>query len=411
MINKLIHSKSLVNWILLFILPILLLCVVNTNFFSDLYFARLKTDVTRIPAHYPTNFFEPTVVVDTVTECAGLSIGIKAVPSNFLSRTLTPFDIDNCDVLKTLLKSGNDAEINYIKYSRFWHGYQIISKPIILMGGVDFLKKINLLLLLSSLIVFITIGQRKLGALIFLPIMPFVVYWNTDPIFLLSHNISYFLPLYFMAYVMYCDFNIKRISLIYYGFLCCFFTWLINPILFIAIPMVTHICFLMKQNENRTEIILQRAEFITVLNYAFYPCLGFFSAALVKWLTAAVIDPSLLLEIPNRLLMYSAIDSLSFQQVILRSLFIRFDWLSFCLSIVVFSFILRKYSALYSLSLLSLPLFITLLWPFLMRHHMVHGFSSVSFYGMCVMAVTICALGLNGFVRIIRTINHKHVTN
>jgi hypothetical protein len=122
-------------------LPILLLLFLNTNYVGNKYFERLKAEVNRIPDNYPKNFFEDTVVLDTQTECAALSIGISSEKDNVFKRTFIPLDIWNCNIFKKYLIDGDESNFEYVKYGRFWHGYQLFTKPLIIIGGVDFYKK------------------------------------------------------------------------------------------------------------------------------------------------------------------------------------------------------------------------------------------------------------------------------
>lgn len=372
-----------------------LLVLVNTDAINDKYFYRLSVDSSLIPKDQPQNYFGP-VVLDTFTECAGLAIGIgnNLSKGGVIEKTLRSSVIFSCEKLKSNLNTIDPESIE--DYGRFWHGYQIFTKPLIILGGIDLLRKFNFLITIIIFYLYIYIGMKKIGLMAVIPLMPFVVTFNPDILFLFTHSIFYNLSLVFSIYLLRTDFRSPNLSYIcfIYGCVAAFLSFLVYPVLYFSIPCAVYCIFAIKN------VILIKDYYITTFRLIFFSLTGFILFWAYKFYLIYISGYTFNTNAIKQANDWSNFN-ITFYEVLSRTLFIKFDIYFFIICVIVTGIIFKFKIKLNYLYYAVPALILTLLWLSIFRGHTIHGFSSVSVYGIIFSSLLLFSIPLSKILLLI----------
>jgi hypothetical protein len=160
------------HWTSLVLIPISWILLLLTGLISnDLIVSNIRTDVVQGSfelADYPAGR-DGQSVRDQYTECIGVTMGINR---NDPKDHLAPFRgymLGNCSDLGLQISfpanqnpgfpTGSASEPN--PYSRFWHGYQIVTRPFLALGGWDLLCACLAIALLLSTILLVRASSSR----------------------------------------------------------------------------------------------------------------------------------------------------------------------------------------------------------------------------------------------------------
>ena len=73
---------------------------------------------------------------DNYEACVAGGVGIPRVADGLLEQALLSPTFETCDNYRSFVATGK----GFIKYWRFWHGFQIVTKPLLAIGGVRYLN-------------------------------------------------------------------------------------------------------------------------------------------------------------------------------------------------------------------------------------------------------------------------------
>jgi hypothetical protein len=180
--------------------------------------------------------------LDIFTECVSLSAGIVRNDKSHLD-TLKLTSIMGCEYLKD--NNYSQKIIDPVKdYGRFWGGYQIINKIVILItNDINSILKIVFLTTSALIIYFIYLSIKVFKSFAILLVFPLIASLNLNPLFLLSHSLGYLFPLILCITILTKVSNknefLKLSTWIYFlfGFYFWFFNMLVYPILIFSMPL------------------------------------------------------------------------------------------------------------------------------------------------------------------------------
>ena len=184
---KVRYLKCTASYILAFLLALVLMTLLNSDKITELYKINLGNDiskVSRFDKSINTNKIIKNNNIDSYTECALLSTGVinNHTDANDFIKTIRSPSILGCKDLNKFLmfeiypaeKLGNTNN-GFVNYDRFWHGYTILSKPLILLGGIRLLNIINVFLTFLATLIFLFFSIKKLGFKSLYIILPFLL--------------------------------------------------------------------------------------------------------------------------------------------------------------------------------------------------------------------------------------------
>lgn len=158
---------------------------------------------------------------------------------------------ETTDLLKTVLKSQTEAK----EYAKYWHGYLIYLKPLLIFFNYEQIRIIQLIVLVSLMYVLLYLIYEKIGlkeAIIFLVgffivnlelIYTCLEFW---PVYIVMLSVSIFMLL------KYEKMEDEGIIFFVSGILTCFFDFLTAPIVTLGVPLLIY--FLLKQKKEELSI-------------------------------------------------------------------------------------------------------------------------------------------------------------
>ena len=231
----------------------------------------------------PTGFGQ----LDMWTECNAVTIGLPPIPGTTpLKRAILAPTYGNCE---NSAKGLNDS-LGGFYYWRFWHGYQIITRPILYFGSIELLRQIGSILFTLSFVAFLMIVAREVGTLHALALAGAII---CVPMYsqsiLISHGLDWIIAFIGGSYILVqrqslgLD-NRKSISSLFMvaGMLTSYFSYLTNPVITLSLPLLA---FWWKAPKEQTHQFAQLKSFIAM---ALYWSAGYFGFWAVKWLLVMV---------------------------------------------------------------------------------------------------------------------------
>ena len=167
------------------------------------------------------------------------------IKSSMMSTYLRGDKLSPVDSLVKIGKNDENIKINKINYSRYWNGYVIILKPLLIFTDVSHIRSLNSYCVLILFFVSIILFYNRLG--IFYTIAYFFSVMTLN-LFSISmsfqfSSIYYISVLFTIFLLLYNDFLLNKNLFIYYftliGILVAFFDFLTYPIVAFGIPFIT----------------------------------------------------------------------------------------------------------------------------------------------------------------------------
>ena len=195
-------------------------------------------------------------VSDNFTDSIILRICTYNGDENIVKKAMlnTSWWVDNTDYINILITSLDDSiPKDKTNYARYWHGYEIILKPLLLFFNVQEIRIINMFMQLLFLCLSILLIVEKLSRR-YIPII-LITLLGINPITcMLSFQFSciYYITLLTLIFILWKkDYVCDRSGYIYVflvdGLLCAFFDFLTYPLVALAIPLMI---FIIADNKN-----------------------------------------------------------------------------------------------------------------------------------------------------------------
>ncbi|MDR1565276.1 MAG: hypothetical protein LBS74_09995 [Oscillospiraceae bacterium] len=201
-------------------------------------------------------------------------------------------------------------------YARYWHGYQIFTRPALVFGGLSQMRFWSTVIHLSMLTVLLILIYKRLGTWVSFAFgfsLAAVDYWIVPVCFQFSHV---FLITFAACIVLLLCYNKpwfrRSLPMFFFivGAVTVYIDFLTAPFISVGIPLV--ILQLLRNSENKKKLtspLLKKdilPDFLTLLKNGFAWCVGYVSIWAGKWLLASIVFGR------NEF-------AISFQQILLRT--------------------------------------------------------------------------------------------
>ncbi len=114
---------------------------------------------------YPADL---ALYVDRYTDCLALSLNLRGNPDRTATQLIRDSEIaklEGIGACKTLILMLSDqSSVGTMEYGRYWHGYQVISKPFIRFGDIRNLRYIIACLVIAAVFFYSMVLARDLAA-------------------------------------------------------------------------------------------------------------------------------------------------------------------------------------------------------------------------------------------------------
>ena len=402
---KVRYLKCTASYILAFLLALVLMTLLNSDKITELYKINLGNDiskVSRFDKSINTNKIIKNNNIDSYTECALLSTGVinNHNDANDFIKTIRSPSILGCEDLNKFLmfeiypaeKLGNTNN-GFVNYDRFWHGYTILSKPLILLGGIRLLNIINVFLTFLATLIFLFFSIKKLGFKSLYIILPFLIYVNISIVFFISSSLPLvliFIATSIMLKYNFCITKCGRIHLFFYGFFWYFFCFLVNPVLISTIPACAYLIFV---DSTKITTAYRIKTFLYIL---LLPVIGLLSSITAKILILKCFSIKSDGGLKSS---YYWIYDVSFNQAI-DNLLVFTNFEMFLLSLII----LILFSPSLKMDDVSVYLFLiivgaTLAYPYFLPQHTIHSFSAGSSFGILSVSLIFLRAASGTFLR------------
>ena len=183
------------------------------------------------------------------------------------------------------LVNGEKAES--FEYARYWHGYLIVLRPLLVLFNINQFRIILSIVLVILAIILVSLISKKINfstGIIFLTGLLGIEY------FYLGYSLQgvfIFLIMMIVSIIILSRYNkIKNLGLIFFitGMLTNFFDFLTVPIVTLMIPLIIY--FLLKQSEESLNI---KTIFVEGIKYSFVWGIGYGLTWLTKWVLIDVL--------------------------------------------------------------------------------------------------------------------------
>jgi hypothetical protein len=359
----------------------------NSGNFIEMYQNKLKHDFLSktLEREIESNFIIKNNKIDNYSDCVLMSVGLINKGSNLFDHTILAPSIFGCNELKSFLLYNiipKDFEIlknnlGFKNYGRYWNGSQIITKPILLIGGLKTVQLLTLLLGIFIYLIFVLITVRKLGFNSLFLLIPFLVNFNINQFFLVTHLIPIAIPLLMTSRLLKNNFEIGKlckINMFIFGFYWWFFSYLVNPILLIAIPISAYIVY------SELYSVPVRTRLKNIFNIVVFPCLGLLSSICLKFILIVIVKSDEIQNYRDSNYWRFPVDfKQSFQNINLYNNMTIY-WVSALVVVFICSTKLYDINFYYYVFLFILGL----LYPLFLKSHTMHNFSGASSYPIIV---------------------------
>lgn len=243
-------AKRILVPLLFFSSLLLFTFVLSLNSLRTIHYQNLQKFAHELPTNNYTQQSLGGSEIDYFTDCVSLSI--FQPPANDESNIATWLQsraIFGCLALtqfveaKAVLSEDESGE-----YSRFWHGYSVVTVPLFALGGYALLRSTTVALLILALIKLVVMLERQLRGAGTLVALPLVTMPNENLYVTFSHSFAVLLPIGFSLFLVgrYRSSQNENILGISYGVLLGFSVFLLYPALQVGVPVlvlgVMHIC-------------------------------------------------------------------------------------------------------------------------------------------------------------------------
>lgn len=200
------------------------------------------------------------------------------------------------ETLVAIYGDGNN-DFNIISYGRYWHGYEIFLKPLLLLATYGEIRRTMMLLQVALVIVFVVILARKNRIAQIVPFLGMWIFLNPPAIMIsMQYNSMFVITMVELILIASFDkscYDIHRnkLFLLYHffvvGCLASYFDFLTYPLLTFGVPVI----FLISLNEENFKY-----NFILLVKCAIFWSLGYVLMWAGKWILGSVVTGTNLLK-------------------------------------------------------------------------------------------------------------------
>lgn len=278
------------------------------------------------------------------------------------------------------LMHGEPITTSY-EYARYWHGYLIFLRPLLLIFSIKGIRILQLVILCISLTLLFIFCSKRVNIL---TALCFIMSYFLVNIFVVSESISEFTDLFLS--ILACIYLLKKkdinkhreIDFLIIGSLSNFLTLLIYPIITLGIPLAMYFAIIFKENKlSIKEIILNFIEL------TFSWCIGYGVTWFTKWVLVEAIY--------NRPIIKEAIMQIKYRGINKKITYVRtiiknmneignIPFIVFAIMILVITIIKYRNTNLNkNCSIKCIPFILIALLPFLWifvirQHSYIHSF-------------------------------------
>lgn len=241
---------------------------------------------------YPKVFFDShKSQLDNFTDSWMLNIAISADNKHPLKSSLAnPYKVPNDakDKVDQLNKSLYKEDLPIDEYSRYWHGYQIVLRPLLLLFNYEQIRYLNMFGLMSLFMTVAYLLKKELGTRYvasFLVSMIMIMFMISP--MSLQFSSMFYMTFISMIVVLLYHKQIRNNNYLIYvffiiGSLTSFWDLLTVPLLTLGLPLITYILLEEKSNSLITNIIdTIKASFIWAIGYGI--------TWATKWVVATIV--------------------------------------------------------------------------------------------------------------------------
>lgn len=354
------------------------------------------------------NFTDSVMLNEAIYKYDGSSIGASML--NYIGG----FDVDG---LNNYLNGSNYS----YSYSRYWHGYLIFLKPLLLLFNIRGIRIINLILqiLLVGGICFALWKKQKkmilpyLSSLLF--INPFVISQSMQ-----FSCVYYLMNISFLIIVLFYDKlkqkNWLNFAFLLFGIVTCFFDLLTYPVATLIYPLVAVLWF------DESETI--KDKIILLFKLCVFWCIGFFGFWILKWAIGSILTKQNLFKsalsqaklringdvsyAPNKLAVYFSFILNLYPLLTIKNAIIL------ALLVVCFVFLFVKHKKEFKISKSQVIAFvlvalITIVWQLILHNHSYqhYWFTFRAYAGTLFALISLFAYGFKDSNIFRRNVNEK----
>ena len=196
----------------------------------------------------------------------------------------------------------NLADIEAFEYARYWHGYLVILRPMLILFSYDMIEKLSItffIILLGICTYLISKKINKVSAILFL--LSFIIM----NLFYISGSINeitcFIIMLCANIYILINYSKIKKASLVFFiiGSITSFLDLLTNPLITIAIPLCIYM--LLKEKEKKWNLKERIIEYLKIL---IAWLMGYGLTWFSKWLLVDIMYNRNLIEVALKQMIY-----------------------------------------------------------------------------------------------------------
>lgn len=229
------------------------------------------------------------------------------------------------ETLVAIYGDGNN-DFNIISYGRYWHGYEIFLKPLLLLTTYGGIRRTMMLLQITLVIVFVTILARKNRIAQIIPFLGMWIFLNPPAIMIsMQYNSMFVITMLELILIAsfdksHYDIHRNKLFLLYHffvaGCLTSYFDFLTYPLLTFGVPVI----FLISLNEQNF-----KDNFILLAKCAIFWSLGYVLMWAGKWILGSIVAGTNLLKQANDAIKFRTSSSVegkyfSYFQVVISNL-------------------------------------------------------------------------------------------
>lgn len=354
------------------------------------------------------NFTDSVMINEAVYKYEGSNIGASML--NYIGG----FDVDG---LNNYLNGSNYS----YSYSRYWHGYLIFLKPLLLLFNINGIRIINLILqilLVGGICFALWKKQKKM----ILPYVSSLLFINP---FVISQSMQfscvyYLMNISFLIIVLFYDKlkqkNWLKFAFLLFGIVTCFFDLLTYPVATLIYPLVAVLWF------DESETI--KDKIVLLFKLCVFWCIGFFGFWILKWAIGSILTKQNLFKsalsqaklringdvsyAPNKLVVYFAFILNLYPLLTIKNAIIV------AILVAYFAIIFAKHRKEFKISKAQVLAFvlvalITIVWQLILHNHSYehYWFTFRAYAGTLFAIISLFAYGFKDSNIFRRNVNEK----
>ena len=241
---------------------------------------------------YSPFFREASATLDTHTDALMLNIALNKgmnEKQRTLERAVENSFYDDSSIIKALETSINNNNLNNHEYSRYWHGIQVILRPLLLFLNYTEIRYILMVVIITLLAIVFSMIGKQLGTrysiafavticLMYVVLIPMSLQYSSIFTVTLISMISVLL--------LYKNNKQNYVSLLFFiiGALATYFDLLTYPLITLGLPLILAVLLENKQEDTK---LLKQMIFIIKLGIIW--AIGYSLLFFTKWVIASII--------------------------------------------------------------------------------------------------------------------------